>query len=42
MTIGQELDERGFTTPAEISDALGMPATEAHGLLNRHQWREGG
>src|SRR5215203_3613593 len=41
MAIGQELDARGITTPAEIGDALGMPAAEAHGLLNRRQWREG-
>ena len=41
MAIGQELDTRGITTPAEIGEALGMPAAEAHGLLNRRQWREG-
>ena len=41
MAIGQELDARGLTTPAEIGDALGMPAAKAHGLLNRRQWREG-
>ena len=41
MAIGRELDERGITTPAEIGDALGMPAAEAHGLLTRRQWREG-
>ena len=33
MAIGQELDARGLTTPAEISEALGMPAQEATKLL---------
>ena len=41
MAIGQELDARGITTSAEIGDALGMPAADAHGLLTRRQWREG-
>jgi hypothetical protein len=41
MAIGQELDARGITTPTGIGDALGIPAAEAHGLLNRRQWREG-
>jgi len=41
MAIGHELDERGITTPAEIGEALGMPAAEATSLLTRHQWREG-
>ena len=41
MAIGYELDRRGVTDPAEIGEALGMPAAEAHGLLNRRQWREG-
>jgi hypothetical protein len=41
MAIGQELDARGITTPAEIGDALGMPGAEAQGLLTRRQWREG-
>jgi hypothetical protein len=41
MAIGRELDERGITKPAEIGAALGMPPTEATGLLNRKQWREG-
>ncbi len=27
--------------PAGIGEALGMLAAEAHGLLNRRQWREG-
>jgi hypothetical protein len=40
MAIGQELDARGLTTPAEIGEALGMPAQEATKLLTRHQWRE--
>ena len=41
MAIGHELDARDLTTPAEIGDALGMPATEAQRLLTRRQWREG-
>jgi hypothetical protein len=41
MAIGQELDDRGITTPAAIGEALGMPAKDAQGLLNRRQWREG-
>ncbi len=41
MAIRSELDERGITTPAAISAALGMSATETAGLLTRHQWREG-
>jgi hypothetical protein len=41
MAIGQELDARGITTPAAIGDALGMPAAEANGVLNRRQWRGG-
>jgi hypothetical protein len=41
MAIGQELDARGITTPAAIGDALGVPAAEANGVLNRRQWREG-
>jgi hypothetical protein len=41
MAIGRELDERGITTPAEIGEALGMPAAEAHRLLTRRQWQDG-
>jgi hypothetical protein len=41
IAIGRELDERGITTPAEIGEALGMPAAEATSLLTRRQWREG-
>jgi hypothetical protein len=41
MAIRSELDERGITTPAAISAALGVSATEAAGLLTRRQWREG-
>ena len=41
MLIFRELDERGITTPAEIGEALGMPAVEATKLLRSHQWREG-
>ena len=41
MAIGRELDERGITAPADIGQALDMPAKEATSLLTRHQWREG-
>ena len=41
MAIGHELDARSITTPAAISEALGMPAAEATSLLTRRQWREG-
>ena len=41
MAIGQELDDRGITNPVAIGEALGMEAKDAHGLLNRRQWREG-
>jgi hypothetical protein len=41
MAIGRELDDRGITEPAGISEALGMPPTEATKLLTRHQWRDG-
>jgi hypothetical protein len=41
MMIGQELDARGVTTPAEIGKALEMPVAEAYTLLTRRQWREG-
>jgi predicted flap endonuclease-1-like 5' DNA nuclease len=41
MAIGRELDDRGITTPADIGEALGMPAAEATSLLTRRQWREG-
>ena len=41
MANGQELDNRGITTPAAIGEALGMPAQEATKLLNHRQWREG-
>ena len=41
MLIGRELEERGVTTPDAIGEALGMDAKDAHGLLNRRQWREG-
>ena len=33
--------DRGITTPAAISAALGMPAAEAVKLMNRQQWRQG-
>jgi hypothetical protein len=41
MAIGKELDERGITAPDAIGQVLGMEAKDAHGLLNRRQWREG-
>jgi len=41
FTIRRSLDNRGITTSAGIGEALGMPVGEAHGLLIRHQWREG-
>ena len=41
MAIHRELDERGITTPATISAAIGIPAAEAQKLITRHQWREG-
>ena len=45
MAIHRELDERGITTPAAISAAIGaaigIPAAEAQKLITRHQWREG-
>lgn len=37
MAIGQELDDRGIITLAEIGAALGMPPAEATKLLTRHQ-----
>jgi hypothetical protein len=33
MLIFRELEDRGITTPAAISEALGMPAAEATKLL---------
>ena len=41
MLIGQDLEERGITTPAGIGEALGMPTAEATKLLTGRQWREG-
>ena len=41
MAIGQELDDRGITTPDAIGAALGMRAAEATSLMTRRQWREG-
>ena len=41
MLIFRELDARDITTPAAITEALGMPAGEATSLLTRRQWREG-
>jgi hypothetical protein len=41
MAIGQELETRGITTASGVAEALGIPAADAQGLLNRRQWREG-
>lgn len=41
MAIGRELDDRGITTPADISSALGMATADVMALLSRKQWREG-
>jgi hypothetical protein len=41
MLIFREMDDRGITTLAAISEALGMPPAEATKLLRGHQWREG-
>ena len=40
-TINTHLDGRGVTTPADIAEAVGIPAAEAVRLLTRRQWREG-
>ncbi|WP_043342656.1 hypothetical protein [Belnapia moabensis] len=41
IAIGRELDDQGISTPAKFGAAIGMPAAEAAGMLNRKQWREG-
>lgn len=41
FSINTHLDERGLTRPAEIGEAVGMPAAEAVRLLNRRQYRDG-
>ena len=41
LAIYRVLDERGITSPAEVGEALGMPAAAATGLLARRQWRDG-
>lgn len=41
MAIGRELEGRGITTSAAISEALGMPANEATKLLTAKRKREG-
>jgi hypothetical protein len=41
MAIHRYLDDHDITTPADIGEALGMPAAEATNLLTRRQWREG-
>jgi hypothetical protein len=42
MVIGRELDERGITDAAVISEALDMPVNEVTKLLRRRQWHKGG
>ena len=41
MAIGRVLDDRGLSSPAEVGEALGLPAAAATSLLTRHQWRDG-
>ena len=41
MLIGWEFEDRGISTPAEISAAPGMSPAQATKLLRGHQWREG-
>ncbi len=41
MAIYRVLDDRGLASPAEVGEALGLPAAVATGLLARHQWRDG-
>ncbi len=41
MAIYRVLDDRGLSSPAEVGEALGLPAAAATGLLARHQWRDG-
>ncbi len=41
MAIHRVLDDRGLSSPAEVGEALGLPAAAATGLLARHQWRDG-
>ena len=41
MMIRQDLDNRGITSSAEISTAIGMAEPDAVKRLNRKQWREG-
>ena len=40
-SINTHLDDRGITVPADIAQAVGLPAAEAVRLLTRRQWREG-
>ena len=35
------LDDQGITVPADIAQAVGLPAAEAVRLLTRRQWRDG-
>ncbi len=41
MAIHRVLDDRGLSSPAEVGEALGLPAAAAASLLARHQWRDG-
>ncbi len=37
MAIHWALDDRGLGSPAEVGEALGLPAAAVTGLLARHQ-----
>jgi hypothetical protein len=41
FSINTHLDDRGLRRPAEIGQAVGLPAVEAVRLLNRRQYRDG-
>ncbi len=41
FSINSYLDDRGLTRPAEIGQAVGLPAADAVRLLNRRQYRDG-
>jgi len=40
-SINTHLDDQGITAPADIAQAVGLPAAEAVRLLTRRQWRDG-
>ena len=40
-TINTFLDDQSITVPADIAQAVGLPAAEAVRLLTRRQWRDG-